>query len=758
SHLGQSQDRAQALAHELAQAQIEVDARAAREDARARGERELATDLVRLLSADRAVSETATTLAAAVDAHDPHDIGSDLGWRVREAITALDKRKRELADEAERMSSEIARLDQQLSEAKERATALESERDEMAASGKEIIGQLTQQREARETDLREARVRLETAAADQADLSGRLRVMEAANRTLAESLHALAEDTIAADAGATPGLQGSRIDLELALSQLPQPGETGIAVPRDLAMQLAQSGQRVAATVSQRQRTLAAALARASDDHQALNERVESLTRDAAAARTLIDQRDSELRRHQAEVTAVRKEIAEQAASLGTKVQELSAARSELASITADATASGERVRVQEAKIADLAKDVAAKDGALRTANEDLAQASRRAEDAEANQLRIAQALGSLTSWKAIAAAGSDFSDPITKAAQKLERAKALGGDEVSIAGRALVDAVQDRLSALADRLDEAQDQLSASKVIEAQLGNEVAGLKAALVDRDHGMQNAQSEIERAKEEHAAALSASMESRREADELAAQVKEQREQLRQALAELEGIRARGAASSGFTNDEIAALRTDLASRLEAAKRSEHELAELRERLEASDARMRRQREEFQRMIEERDQTIQQKDSALDEHGSKRVDVHGLQAQVKTLTDQLAGANERVRDLEQLSGVHAGVSVKSGDLARELKRAQSDRDALRERQRQLESDLADSASSGAELQAQLEEKRKEVQSLREQFSKEVGEERDKTTGMREEFRKLKEEVVGLRARLKRLTESR
>ncbi len=122
------------------------------------------------------------------------------------------------------------------------------------------------------------------------------------------------------------------------------------------------------------------------------------------------------------------------------------------------------------------------------------------------------------------------------------------------------------------------------------------------------------------------------------------------------------------------------------------------------------------------------------------------------------DQLGAANDRIKELEAAMGIHAGAGVKSSDLARELRKAQSDRDGLRDRQRQLESDLADALSQHAEAATQLEDKRKEVSSLREVYNRETAEEREKTTLMREEFRKLKEEVVGLRARLRRLTEGR
>jgi chromosome segregation ATPase len=119
--------------------------------------------------------------------------------------------------------------------------------------------------------------------------------------------------------------------------------------------------------------------------------------------------------------------------------------------------------------------------------------------------------------------------------------------------------------------------------------------------------------------------------------------------------------------------------------------------------------------------------------------------------------LAAANTRIKELEGVHGAHAGVAVKSSDLARELKHLQGERDQLREKLRQQESDLADAISVTAQLKSQLDEKRKDLDNSREKVQKELHEEREKANAMREEFRKLKEEVVGLRARIRRLTDT-
>ncbi len=122
----------------------------------------------------------------------------------------------------------------------------------------------------------------------------------------------------------------------------------------------------------------------------------------------------------------------------------------------------------------------------------------------------------------------------------------------------------------------------------------------------------------------------------------------------------------------------------------------------------------------------------------------------------MTEELAHANERIKEMEGVFGHSAGVTTRSGDLARELKNVQLERDQLREKHRDLEAGIADAVSLSEQWRTQVEEKRKDVEALREKLSRELSEERERSQLQREEFRKLKEEVVGLRARLRRLTD--
>jgi chromosome segregation ATPase len=137
-------------------------------------------------------------------------------------------------------------LDDSLTRLAQRKQELQTERDEVALSGKEIISALTTTRDQRELELNELR-RANAEAADRLTmLESRTATAEAANRELAEALSRAAVNLH------TDGAE-ARIDLEVALSQLPEEGEEGIDTPADLATQIATHGARVVHALAERQ-------------------------------------------------------------------------------------------------------------------------------------------------------------------------------------------------------------------------------------------------------------------------------------------------------------------------------------------------------------------------------------------------------------------------------------------------------------------------------------------------------------------------
>ena len=473
-----------------------------------------------------------------------------------------------------------------------RKQVLQTERDEMAMHGKEIITALSATRDQREAELRDLRLAHDDTSDRLATIESRTVAAESANRHLAEALSKAALTlTLPADA------EDARIDLELALSQLPDEGEEGIDVPADVAPQIAAHGARVAAALAARNQHSSEALSRAENENKRLLQ-----------------------------------ELAERSAATGRFSNELSGLRKEIADARALHTAT-------ETHAANLRADL------------------------ERTQHEAAIAA------KAMAAA------------------------------RAEMDHASERHLAQVDELSLARA--------------EAEGLKVRIANLDRHLNHSQAEIAE------------------------------------------FNARGGASVDGLREDLQASRKELALERESNKVRESELLELREKSESAEARLKRLREEFGKRLEERDLVIQDKDRQLDNIADRRSDLTGLEAQVLTLTQQLAQSHTKINELEALTGIAAGATGRHTNVGAELKRTQADRDLLREQKRSLEADLAESASRVDELNAQSEQLRKEMLAIREQVEKTLHDERSKSTTLRDENGRLKADNVGLQQRIRKLS---
>ena len=751
-HEGRLRDLEAALAH----AQQELAATNARMHTRHETERQIADQLVRAAEGDEQLANATADLALGLD--DLSDGATDVrDQQVVETVTLLAQRKKDLGEEVERLKSDGWVLQRELKELREQATSLESERDEMAASGKEIINLLTHQKERTVAELEALRAQQEKTEASLARFEHRTSAAESANRQLAEALSALAN----AQAGGT-GIEDARVDLELALSQLPDEGEDAVTVPEDLSLTLANSGQKLAAALAANHRVAHSAHQEAVREHDRLKAQVEGLRGEIETVQNGMEEQVGTLRSSQAEVRAVRQEMNNQGRDLAQKVQELTSLRGEMASTKAELAVAQQRVEDQDRRYHQASGQLTEARRELERLGQQLHQARGRAEAGEHAQGQLLQSLRSLTNRQDASPAltraltDADLSDPLSVAAQKLDLAQGAGPDQVVAAGATYVGALRDRIERLAEGLEEARGELGATKTSEGALQGELAGLRAQVVDRDHEVENLSKAIERAKEGQAEVLTQLMDQRRSHDETAASLKSIKEQLRLAQAEIEDYHARDNASSGHFSSDNDRLRGELEKERANQAQLDTQLSDLRERAEAAEARLRSQRDELTRRLEERDHVIQAKDRQLDQLAAQRSDAKSLEAQVQVLGKELAEAHDRIKALEGVHGENAGVTVRSGDLARELKNLQQERDQLRERHRTIEGDLADAVSLSAQLRTQLDEKRKDVEATREKLAKELNDERERTGAMREEFRRLKEEVVGLKARIRRLTD--
>jgi chromosome segregation ATPase len=723
----------------------------------------VATELVAAAQGDPELNEIVAELAPLLENTGPSHLPMDAATVTRQVaagVVELARRKQALAEQTERLQQDANALKWQLKEANDRAAELEGERDEMAASGKEVINLITQQKERTVQELEILKRSSNETLAKIARIEHRTTTAETANRQLAEALSSLASMEKDQSDG---NIEDKRVDLELALSQLPDEGEDDVTIPEDLSLQLAASGRKLAEALLARRHQMTNTFKRAQEDQSSLKSQLQKSSAEVAEAQSRLDEQQSALRSSQAEVKAVRHELIMQGKDLAAKVQELTSTRGDIASVKAELDVAAQRVEEQDRRLQQASAKLTETQREQERLQRELSEQQQRADAADHAQLQLVQALRTLTNRQdssptvARALTDADMADPLSKAAQKLDMAHAAGPEQLAMAGQAYVQALKDRVQGMAERLDETRGELSSTKNNENSLQNDLAAIRAAVVDRDHQVKNLAEGIEKAKAEQSELLNQVMDQRRRHDAAAAELKQVREELRQAQAEVAEYQARDGASSGHFSSDNDRLRQEIEKQRLQLSQFESTLSELNQKAESGEARLKAQRDEFTRRLAERDGVIQQKDRQLDELAAQRGDTKSLEAQNAELAKEILAANNRIKELEGVHGAHAGVTVKSGDLARELKHLQGERDQLREKLRKQEADLADSVSVTAQLKSQLDEKRKDAEISLKKAQQEANEEREKTNAAREEFRKLKEEVVGLRARLRRLTDT-
>ncbi len=748
-------------ARELEKAQSELVKAQAANKARYEAERAVATELVRAAQNDAELAEATADLAVSLEDTDASAIDNKIvSDQAAASIAILAARKQELTEKTEKLQQEVDSLKWKLKEASETYANEKAEADEMVKGVKDIINQLNTQRERTNKELESVKKEAEENQSKMARLQHRTQAAETANRQLAEALSQLASIEKAQGA---EDVEDKRVDLELALSQLPDEGEDDVTIPDDLSLQLASSGTKLAESLLARRQQMTSSFKRAKDDQESLKSDIEKLRTELSQAQSVQEERDSALRSSQAEIKAVRAELTSQGKELSVKVQELTDTRGEIASIKAELDVASQRIEDQDKRLQaanlKLQESVREHERIVR----ELGEQQQRADAAEHAQGQLVQLLRSLTnrqdtqSTVARALTDADMADPLSKAAQKLDMARAAGPEQLATAGQSYVQALKDRVQKLAEELEEKRGHLNASKTNESALQDELAAMRASIVDRDHQLQNQAEENEKAKAAQADLLNQLMEQRRAHDDAAAELKQVQEELRLAQAEVADYTARDGASSGHLSSDIDRLRQELEKERSEREQAENELSEMKERAESGDARMKAQRDEFMRRLTERDQTIEEKERQLNELTEQRADTKGLQAEIEARTNELNLANDRIRELEMTLGQSAGTNAKTSDLAKELKNVNKERDALREKIRQVEFDLADSVSENAQMKAQLDEKRKDAGSSREKLAKEMSDLRDQVNAVREESRKIKEENVGLKAKIRRLTDN-
>ncbi|HAT09630.1 MAG TPA: hypothetical protein DCS97_03340 [Planctomycetes bacterium] len=295
----------------------------------------------------------------------------------------------------------------------------------------------------------------------------------------------------------------------------------------------------------------------------------------------------------------------------------------------------------------------------------------------------------------------------------------------------------------LVEEVRDAVTKLSARKrTLEAEKSRLAADLESARTDRTTTLAKAEADGASRQAELA--------------RLQAELAHLTEQLEEAQAEASEFKARCEATGTQFSGDMVALRQENTTLRQRQIETAATVTSLRQAIEANDVRLKRQREELSRGLAERDQLIADKDRTIDQLSNQRIDGKALEAKVQALTADLDSANDRIRQLEGRFGDQAGQIVKTGDLAELHKRTMTERDQLREQKRSIEGDLADSKARIDELATELAELRKEHKGLVESHALELTTEREKAVALQESLRKFKEEIIGLRARQRKVTE--
>lgn len=485
-----------------------------------------------------------------------------------------------------------------------------------------------------------------------------------------------------------------------------------------------------------------AKLATSLADADAAAEVVEAASRVAAslrarAGRAEIDARTAATRSIAAVVVSAAEgddELADQIADLSLSIENPDGDPGEIEGMVREAIVRlGSRRRAAETERARIAAELARRDAG---------EAQRQAGSAAAAKAHSA-VLAQLGADLVKAADG----DP-TLADAAAELAVAVEGD-----AEALEPAVRDavmKLSARKRALEAERARLAAD--LEAARSERVAAQASDKAGREL-LARAAAEGERLKAEFAKAQAAEQARCDELARVAVEEERLKSELAEAQAEVDDLRARGNATSTNLSGELATLRAEIAALQARHQEQTASVATLRQSADASDARLKRQREELNKRLEERDAQIAEKDRTIDQLTAQRSEAKALEAKLQAATADLAAANARIHELERRSGDTAGEVQRAGELAEMQKRATAERDQLRDQKRRLEGELADARGLAEEAKAELLEVRKAGQTQLETHLREVAEEREKSARLADELRRLKEDVSGLRARLRR-----
>lgn len=726
---------------------------------------------------------------------------ADAGGRTAAAVAAS-RRQRDAAEvaakqDAERLAAETQRLQGELQTTRrtleERETEIKRAKAELGSTRNELKEQSTALA-AKVQDLADARSKLAIAQTELDDVKARLAEREQALAAATAAAAALKGDASALPAARARAEAAEKAHAEVlrSLQSLAQWDD------RDTAPIAAPAGGPLA-KAAQRLQAHEHAPEAAQNFVQGVREQLQTVAAELAAARRTLAEQDDGMGRLQQDLSSAKAqamareheagEARTAAATASERADRAEAAARQLSAAVAAAVDGGDAVAAlgtedvdaaakagatalaalaergrrdhaeRERLAAELAQVQKERDrlrGELAQAGERQAELGRQAETVRASEQALAASAGDLgrellTAAKAMAA----DSDPATaaKAAEALAAYDGLPADRRVAAAAALMPSLHGLLTDL--KVDLAQTKSQAESDREAH-ERDAATLRKDLATQAADAKRQAEEAERGRAEAARLQAELAELRAAQGRLEAALKDSEASLLQANAELDEFRARGAESAGAIGGENQRLQDELSKVRAAQEEAEALAAEMREKVAALEAKMAKTREDLGRQVAERDARIAELDTQLDKTKGERADAHGLEAKNKALAAELAKAHATINEYKQQHGELSGATAQSGDLRKMLEEKKSEADKLRDRLREAEAALADRSGDLEEAIAKAKAKEAELRSLREKKEKDIEAERVQHAQTRDALNKAKSEVVGLQARLRRLTE--
>ncbi len=678
-----------------------------------------------------------------------------------QARQALDSRFAAAEADLAQTRAALEEVRQAVAAGEEERGILSSKLERTTTTGLESEAKALAEREALSNELKIARERGDSLAQQRKEIIGLLRKAERAGVDLAQALVDLADHDIAAGSPIDlPGLNGQRDELAHLVGDASNAidDEVDGLFRHDIGEDLATAARHLVDGVGARRSALLAGLesARSDGEHLAaqLQERGDQLVEAQDKAKVL----DGELDRTRAQLGATRSELEARSKDLAASQQEITGLKAETARLVAEVQSLNDKLaKAREVKVElDRTRDE------LAAAKRELERQNQRAQQWELAQQSLARQLVELAAAADSGLAVGNlkhegFVGRFTKTVSRLEgETGRAGGDPLVLikSSTEVVDKLTARVAQLAAELQRRGDALSAKSEEANALEHKAEDLAKQLTAQlaaSRKLEEQRAEQERIARKLPAAEEKAAKTATDLAQTSDKLKTEAAAARQLKAELEELRARSDEESAGAIKETAELKRRLAEEQKSRRVSEQAAAQAREELDAALAAAQARLREAERGSEERESrlvTLSAESAALPE---ARRRVHDLQTRLDAANKTAQAANERVRALESELADRAD----GGAQLEQLAAVQRERDQAAARLRSAEKRLAEEQGAAGGLKAQVDALKRQIDAAKQQHRAELQALQERLDAANDENGRLAKKAAGLNAKVKTLT---